>query len=392
MSYHSYYRMERQWLHDSILEDYLCHEEQAKDCIPAEPWLIYSCGVKGAGKRYLIQSLMDDGRLPLLSTIVVDADEVRSHLPEFSTYAKDPGLVSKRMNKEAGYICELLTLAALQAGSNVWIDGPLQDVTWRLQQFETLKSLHPKLKIALIHVTAPLEVIVERNEQQAEITGYPIPLEYTQARLEQIPDRAQAVKSHVDFFCTIHNPGGGRDFDLLEMTWKEFTTNFQQEVEIVNCGKATNVSTMTAVITDDEEEEPTTTTLLAATRPQISTRRLASLQETRFAAKSFRRKRRQSLRRPFSVELSTEENHKSEDNKYYGTHVRWTFFLSLSNHAPSCDSKSNFFLETFTWIFLLGQENTATSGKHWTIPTTTTIPMSARNFKIPLLRNSCTVP
>lgn len=161
----SYYRMERQWLHDSIIEDYLCHEEQAKDCVPAEPWVIYSCGVKGAGKRFLIDRLMDDGRLPLLSTIIVDADEVRRSLPEFSAYTEsNPELVATRMDKEAGYICELLTLAALQFGSNVLIDGSLQDVVWRLRQFEKLKSIYPKLRIALLHVTAPLDVIVERCE------------------------------------------------------------------------------------------------------------------------------------------------------------------------------------------------------------------------------------
>ena len=55
--------MERQWLHDSIIEDYLCHEEQAEDCVPAEPWILYTCGVKGAGKRHLINTLMESGKL-----------------------------------------------------------------------------------------------------------------------------------------------------------------------------------------------------------------------------------------------------------------------------------------------------------------------------------------
>lgn len=136
--------------------------------IPAEPWCLYTCGVKGAGKRYLIDRLMEDGRLPLLSTIIIDADEVRRSLPEFSAYAENnPELVSKRMDKEAGYICEILTLAALQAGNNVLIDGQLQDVIWRLRQFSKLRNLYPRLRIALIHVTAPLDVIVERVEVSA---------------------------------------------------------------------------------------------------------------------------------------------------------------------------------------------------------------------------------
>jgi predicted kinase len=160
----SYYRLERQWLHDSIIEDYLCHEEQAKNCVPVEPWLIYTCGVKGSGKRFLIDKLMQDGRLPLLSTIIVDADEIRRALPEFASYAVSPEVLAKQMNKEAGYICEILAQAALQAGNNVLLDGQLQDVVWRLKQFDQLRRLYPKLRIALIQVTAPFNVIVERIE------------------------------------------------------------------------------------------------------------------------------------------------------------------------------------------------------------------------------------
>jgi hypothetical protein len=52
--YHCHYRKERQWLHDSIIEEYLCHEEQAKATVSTDPWYIYTCGAKGSGKRYVI--------------------------------------------------------------------------------------------------------------------------------------------------------------------------------------------------------------------------------------------------------------------------------------------------------------------------------------------------
>lgn len=108
---------------------------------------------------------MEDGRLPLLSTIIVDADEIRRFLPEFSSYVDStPDLVSKRMNKEAGYIAELLTLASLQAGDNVILDGRLKDTKWHMRQFRKLRKLYPKLRIALFHVTAPLDVIMDRIE------------------------------------------------------------------------------------------------------------------------------------------------------------------------------------------------------------------------------------
>jgi len=67
--YHSHYRKERQWLHDSIIEDYL-HPDG--DNLPTEPWLIFTVGAQGAGKRHTVDNLMKKERLPLLSFVFVD--------------------------------------------------------------------------------------------------------------------------------------------------------------------------------------------------------------------------------------------------------------------------------------------------------------------------------
>ena len=71
--YHQHYRKERQWLHDSIIEDYLHNGAYADPTyLPVDPWLIITVGCRGAGKRYVIDKLVKEGRLPLLSFVCVD--------------------------------------------------------------------------------------------------------------------------------------------------------------------------------------------------------------------------------------------------------------------------------------------------------------------------------
>jgi len=105
-NYHKNYRKERQWLQDSIVEDmmddsYLLHQsfsfsdlEHVLDdttddvaapsatpldlsnmCVtPTEPWLIFSVGARGAGKKHVLRQLLLDDRLPLIdrSSLPID--------------------------------------------------------------------------------------------------------------------------------------------------------------------------------------------------------------------------------------------------------------------------------------------------------------------------------
>lgn len=87
-TYHCYYRKERQWLHDSIIEDFLEYQEEEEQILVEEdgcdamttssshcgtlaPWLILSVGVQGAGKHYTINQLVQKKRLRLLSLVSI---------------------------------------------------------------------------------------------------------------------------------------------------------------------------------------------------------------------------------------------------------------------------------------------------------------------------------
>ena len=181
------------------------------------------------------------------------------------------------------------------------------------------------------------------------MTGFRIPEETSKKMLEEMPDNVETMKEEVDYFCTIRNPGG--KVELEGETWENFTRTFQQEVEVVKggcCGDGKDLS---------NESSPA---------PQM-VRRLASKEETRYAATSFRMRRR-SFRRPFSVGVSTEENHKSDDRNFYGkySHIRET--LDYDYHCNYTYDRQKF-QDAIITEFLHGAVITDKDGQICTTPT-----------------------
>ena len=69
----------------------------------------------GAGKSFTIHHLQRQGRFPLMAFVRVDPDEIRRHLPEFQLYVDhNASTAGELTRKEAGYIAEIMTLAALE--------------------------------------------------------------------------------------------------------------------------------------------------------------------------------------------------------------------------------------------------------------------------------------
>ena len=163
-NYHVHYKKERQWLQDSIIEDLLFENDTTACVTPTEPWLLYTVGVMGAGKQHTLSKLVRDGRLPLLSYVLVDPDAIRRRLPEFTSYLRkcDADCVDELTRKEAGYIVELVVRAALQAGRNVVLDTSLYSAEWYVNFTEQVKKEYSSLKVAILHITAPREVIMDR--------------------------------------------------------------------------------------------------------------------------------------------------------------------------------------------------------------------------------------
>ncbi len=111
-----------------------------------------------------MKQLASQGLFPLQSYVVVDPDEIRSNFPEYHLYAKEcPKVAGELTHTEAGYVTEITTEAALQQGHNVLVDGSLRDYTWYRGYFKSLREEYGGLlRIAILHITAPREVVLER--------------------------------------------------------------------------------------------------------------------------------------------------------------------------------------------------------------------------------------
>jgi len=265
-TYHSHYTRERQNLQDKIISDMVngavITDKNGNVCTtPTEPWIVFTAGAMGAGKSYTMGKLVEAGRFPLLAFVAVDPDEIRRHLPEFHVYVDEsPELAGELTRKEAGFIAEILTLAGLQSGKNVLVDGSLRDSKWYIEYFARLKEEFPNVRQAIIHVTAPRDAIFKRaavsranlwpiftflltyhssqvthasiiisSKDRALATGRIVPLETLEMAIEQVPRSVKILGPLVDYFCELNNaPGKPIELTTEGETWESFEGKWAQ--------------------------------------------------------------------------------------------------------------------------------------------------------------------
>lgn len=208
-NYHGQYSCGRQMLQDFIIQSMLDATHQTKPCSchdSPHPWVVFTAGVMGAGKSFTIRRLHEQGLFPLHTFVVVDPDEIRRLLPEFPMYlrynAENAGALTR---KEAGMMAEILSEAALERGQNVLKDGSLRDADWYKNYFAELRISFPGVQLGIIHVTAPLDVILERVQERAKQTGRIVPRAVLAATAKQVPISVRILRMHVDFFLEIDN-------------------------------------------------------------------------------------------------------------------------------------------------------------------------------------------
>ena len=210
------------------------------------------------------------------------------YLPEYHIYVNEsPELAGELTRKEAGFIAEILTLAGMQAGKNVLVDGSLRDSDWYKAYFARLKQEYPVYRQAIIHVKAPREAVFQRaavrpltrlwlgcavyiyglarttqklrctsltlfrpflcrmfvccrtvdcrglssgTQDRAKVTGRVVPRKTLEMALEQVPRSVKILGPLVDYFCELNNAPGAPDIELLtsEETWESFERKWLQ--------------------------------------------------------------------------------------------------------------------------------------------------------------------
>lgn len=331
-SYHCHYHKERQFVHDSIVEDYLEtaeEKETEENSDHSTNWLIFTIGVQGAGKQHAFRELVESDVIPIRSYVRVDQDEICRCLPEYEWYLEQaPEVVEAMTKKESGYIAETLVLAALRAGKIVVWDCQIVDVDWYISRIKELRSLHPCLKIALMYITATKEEVNERCKAETELTGRTISPSCIGNCLSCLPNRVEKLKAEIDFdfSCQIQN-----DDNLLSIVGDQNFEVFSRDtVPTANERKSCRLSLIETEPFMEDAPEP------VANRTSFR----VSQDSTDLGDHPSMTKR--SHRRRFSRFISSEENHKSDDMNFYGrfAHIRRT--LDYNYHSNYTSERQRF--------------------------------------------------
>lgn len=208
-SYHQHYHPSRQVLQDEIIDKYSQVEidDGVYTCeVPEENWLVFTAGPMGVGKSHALRHLHDVGVFPLKAFVYIDPDELRMNLPEFKGYNdRDPATAGRLTQKEVGYLSEVMTLNALEEGKNALVDGSLRDKEWYDSYISKLKQLFPKLKIAIIQITASKENVIARALKRAETTGRHVPEHVILTAMNDVPASVEALQRYADFTAIFNN-------------------------------------------------------------------------------------------------------------------------------------------------------------------------------------------
>ncbi len=224
------------------------------------PWIVFTAGAMGAGKSYTMKHLHNTNRFPLPNFITIDPDEVRHLLPEYQYYIQNQTSSESLMEyagaytkKESGYICEIILQVALRNGCNVLMDGSLRDYQWYLKHFESLRyQFHnghgqgdegssgsgsgSGINIAIIHVRAPKEAILERAKLRSKITKRIVPTHVLEESIAMVPKSVAILSKHVDFFVELYNGPDASDIEIMTegVTWNMFRSLFYNNTRLAD--------------------------------------------------------------------------------------------------------------------------------------------------------------
>ena len=143
--------------------------------------------------------------------------------------ASDSTTAGTKTHRESGYIAEIITKAGLEAGQNCLVDGSLRNVDWYRGYIRGLRAANPNLRVGIIHVDAPRELVLERATKRGQLTGRVVPQSLLEESLTQVPLSVQQLENETDFVCRIVN--GLKPEPVLAtdgVSWSDFAKLWMQ--------------------------------------------------------------------------------------------------------------------------------------------------------------------
>lgn len=200
-NFHKNYQIERQLLQDRIVHQHLKLGKTAD-----LPKIIFLAGVMGAGKGYVLEKMGNSEQICLQDYIWIDSDKIKYELPEMSGFVRsDPQTAGTKVQKESGFIKEILLSEALKRNKNIIVDGTLTSLVRHKYLFELIRNDYPQYTIEIIYVVASMEQIQKRIQKRGEETGRFVPVKYVEQSYREIPRTVEALTPLVSKVITIDN-------------------------------------------------------------------------------------------------------------------------------------------------------------------------------------------
>jgi hypothetical protein len=199
--WHTHYTPARQHVQDEIIREFL-----ASGCSSDAPWLCLTAGAMAAGKTRVVRWLHSEGLFPLHKFCIVEADRIKSRLPEMSHFIqRDRSLAGSLCHRESGYIAELVEREAFLRSKHVLVDGSLRDADWYERGITRLRRDYPHYRVAILLVIASPDCIYARAERRAAVTGREVPRAVLDDAILRVPASFVRLAPLADFSAVIQN-------------------------------------------------------------------------------------------------------------------------------------------------------------------------------------------
>jgi hypothetical protein len=164
--YHGIYTRARQEMQDEIIRNMLNSGPGT-----SKPYFVLLTGVMGSGKRHTACWLDRAGRFPLESFMWVDPYQISLQLPELrdlftgASVPKSNHRAIPATSREAGCIAEILVGEAFFRKKSVVLSTATHDAKWWRTWLESMSSLYPMYRFALLHIDSSVEDIFARRSR-----------------------------------------------------------------------------------------------------------------------------------------------------------------------------------------------------------------------------------
>ena len=125
-------------------------------------------------------------------------------MPEWRGYVTaDPRTAGSLTHQESGLIQELCEEISLRDRQNTWIDGSLQDHAWFAGKIAAWRTKYPWYRIAIFHVYAEEEQVVERARRRGAHTGRHVPEHLLRRSIVKTAEAADRLGPLADFLVRV---------------------------------------------------------------------------------------------------------------------------------------------------------------------------------------------